>query len=295
MCRDAQYVPAHMIRESSTQNARAVRELEGVHRWCITGTPLQNRVSDISSLLRFLRVYPYDNPRVFDADIIQPWKKGMDKRPFYNQRLLVKMIALHRTKKVISLPPREETVQEVDFNDAEFEVYERAREGTIIVLDETLNSASASGSAYLNAFQQINTLRYICNHGTRYRNYVNRSMEPTNPANKDDVTEHQLDHLLDNSDDACLQCGTDISEDRESTEDVEGLVAVQDYQLRLCMQCSKGKVALTPSQLLTPPSSQISPSSPTETMTLDTPKMDLPGKIREIVSYVQRLPPQDKW
>lgn len=106
----------------------------------------------------------------------------MDKRPFYNLRLLVKMIALHRTKKVISLPPREETVQEVDFNDAEFEVYERAREGTIRVLDETLNSASASGSAYLNAFQQINTLRYICNHGTRYRNNVNLSMEPRNPT-----------------------------------------------------------------------------------------------------------------
>lgn len=92
-----------------------------------------------------------------------------------------------------------------------------------------------------------------------------------------------------------LQCGTDISEDKESAEVVEGLVAVQDYQLRLCMQCSKGKVGSNLSQLLTPPSSQISPSSPTDAMRLDTPNMDLPGKIREIVSYVQRLPHQDKW
>lgn len=65
---------AHMIRSKHTASAKSIFALEAEHRWCITGTPIQNRLGDLCSLLRFLRVHPYDDPRVFEAEISQPWK-----------------------------------------------------------------------------------------------------------------------------------------------------------------------------------------------------------------------------
>ena len=49
---------AHMIKSRSSQTAAAAFALTGIHRWCLSGTPLQNRVGEFYSLVRFLRLDP---------------------------------------------------------------------------------------------------------------------------------------------------------------------------------------------------------------------------------------------
>ncbi|KAL7436913.1 hypothetical protein ACHAXH_003095 [Discostella pseudostelligera] len=49
---------AHFIKTRSSQTANAAFSLIGVHRWCLSGTPLQNRVGEFYSLVRFLRLDP---------------------------------------------------------------------------------------------------------------------------------------------------------------------------------------------------------------------------------------------
>lgn len=49
---------AHMIKSRSSQTAAAAFSLIGIHRWCLSGTPLQNRVGEFYSLIRFLRINP---------------------------------------------------------------------------------------------------------------------------------------------------------------------------------------------------------------------------------------------
>ncbi len=289
VCRKAKLVPAHMIRGSSTQNARAVREVDAIHRWCITGTPLQNRVSDISSLLQFLRVHPYDNPKTFEADMIKPWKHEINEKPLQRLRLLMKMIALHRSKKIIHLPLLEEIIKEINFNTNELDIYENAREGTIRLLDQTLSSGPASGSTYLNAFQRMNEMRYICNHGAKKSNKNTESAESEQDQDENGNNEHELDHLLDNSDEACLICGTDISEDQESSSYARTIVAAQRDQLRLCVICAQQRIVTPAPQLPTLPSSQ------EDIMQLDDSGKELPSKIKAIVSYVQKIPKGDKW
>lgn len=50
---------AHRIKTRTSNTSRSVYSLTADRKWCITGTPLQNRVGDLYSLLRFLQVAPY--------------------------------------------------------------------------------------------------------------------------------------------------------------------------------------------------------------------------------------------
>lgn len=50
---------AHMIKDRSTSTAKAVFNLVSLYKWCLTGTPLQNRVGELYSLVRFLRIDPH--------------------------------------------------------------------------------------------------------------------------------------------------------------------------------------------------------------------------------------------
>jgi DNA repair protein RAD16 len=50
---------AHNIKERSTNTAKAAFELKANARWCLSGTPLQNRVGELYSLVRFLGGDPF--------------------------------------------------------------------------------------------------------------------------------------------------------------------------------------------------------------------------------------------
>jgi DNA repair protein RAD16 len=50
---------AHALKNKRCATAKAVFCLTAERRWCLSGTPLQNRVGEIFSLLRFLRYAPY--------------------------------------------------------------------------------------------------------------------------------------------------------------------------------------------------------------------------------------------
>ena len=60
-----QYLPslspaqAHSIKDRRCSTAKAVFALQSRFKWALSGTPLQNRVAELYSLVRFLQVDPY--------------------------------------------------------------------------------------------------------------------------------------------------------------------------------------------------------------------------------------------
>ena len=276
-----------MIRSKHTTNAKSIFALKAEHRWCVTGTPIQNRLDDLCSLLRFLRVHPYDDPRVFETEISQPWKNELDRNALEKLQSLVKIIALRRSREVISLPDRYETLHPVEFITEESIVYEKARMGTIETIQSALFSDKASGSAYISAFQRINDLRYICNHGvlpSRGRRRRNNDNEVTLQGS----FQAELD-FLNALAPACADCGTDITEVGEQT-DLLLVAPPRGENLQLCQDCFDNRKGC----------SYPSPKSPEtsgtdDTNTLSQPDFYLPSKIGALISLLQQVPQDDKW
>lgn len=50
---------AHSIKERATNTAKACFELDSSYKWCLSGTPLQNRVGELYSMIRFLGGDPF--------------------------------------------------------------------------------------------------------------------------------------------------------------------------------------------------------------------------------------------
>jgi DNA repair protein RAD16 len=50
---------AHYIKDRRSNTARGVFELKSQYKWCLTGTPLQNRIGELFSLIRFLQIKKY--------------------------------------------------------------------------------------------------------------------------------------------------------------------------------------------------------------------------------------------
>jgi hypothetical protein len=51
---------AHQIKDRSTKTAKSCFQIKAARRWAVTGTPVQNKLDEIQSLLMFIKADPYD-------------------------------------------------------------------------------------------------------------------------------------------------------------------------------------------------------------------------------------------
>lgn len=152
--------------------ARAICELNAVSRWAVTGTPIQNRLSDLATLVKFIRAYPYTDTREFDADITQLWKSGHEEKATLRLQHLSASIILRRAKGTITLPPKHDKLCPVDFSPKERAAYEKIRQSTITSVEEALSHNARPESSnvrmYHNALHRIESLRLFCDLGLGY-------------------------------------------------------------------------------------------------------------------------------
>ncbi|KAI1130798.1 SNF2 family N-terminal domain-containing protein [Nemania abortiva] len=89
---------AHVIRNWSTKQFKAMKDLSASIRWCITGTPVQNSLRDLASLITFLRVPLLDDAAMFRKHIEgrNTTSNDTSKTNFRNLRHLLESICLRR-------------------------------------------------------------------------------------------------------------------------------------------------------------------------------------------------------
>ena len=176
----------------------------------MTGTPIQNRLADISSLFRFLRVYPFDDPHVFKTHVVQSWKTRLDRHAVAKLKTLINSITLRRPKQAIELPNRKDEVHYLTFNNLERECYNKVRGDTIKKLDAAIDVSRSSN--YLNALHWINRLRLICNHGVSGNESIEEVAIDEYIWNRT-TAQPTFDNLIDAGLAFCSRCRIDLSID----------------------------------------------------------------------------------
>ncbi|KAI0533636.1 SNF2 family N-terminal domain-containing protein [Xylaria digitata] len=160
---------AHFIRNTGSRMAKAICDLPSDIRWAVTGTPIQNRLSDLAALLKFLRVYPYDDIRRFDTDISHLWKSRQAEEAVKRLKILSRCLILRRPKATISLPSRIDLRSPVHFTVEERASYEDIKTQTIATMREAAyGQGNRASHRFVNVIQQINVMRLICNLGLHY-------------------------------------------------------------------------------------------------------------------------------
>ncbi|KAF2494437.1 hypothetical protein BU16DRAFT_562094 [Lophium mytilinum] len=151
----------HIIRNQKTKIFQGVATLQARHRWCLTGTPIQNNIEDLGALVQFLRVAPFDTPASFKNIFLTPIIKEQADG-WMKLTSLIRAISLRRTKESERI-----NLQLSKVNEALQLVKLDAREETIY---NTIKRSFSLGieSSRLNdsVLQTILRLRQVCNHGS---------------------------------------------------------------------------------------------------------------------------------
>ncbi|MFT7808696.1 transcription termination factor 2-like [Arapaima gigas] len=118
---------AHNIKNPKVQTSIAVCKLRAKARWAVTGTPVQNNLLDMYALLKFLRCSPFDEYKLWKAQVDNGSKRGGERL-----NILTRALLLRRTKDeldahgkpLVPLPERVCEVHHIKLSEDEKAVYD---------------------------------------------------------------------------------------------------------------------------------------------------------------------------
>ncbi|RDA84082.1 hypothetical protein CP532_0476 [Ophiocordyceps camponoti-leonardi (nom. inval.)] len=193
---------AHCIKTRTTMTAKACFALKTQFRWCLTGTPLQNRIGEFFSLIRFLNMKPFasylckqcpctslewnmdsdsrcggcrhagmQHVSVFNQELLNPIQRfgntGPGREAFRKMRLMTERIMLRRLKKdhtkSMELPVKEIYVDRQFFGEEEFDFARSIMNNGQRNFD-TYVAQGVLLNNYANIFGLIMQMRQVADH-----------------------------------------------------------------------------------------------------------------------------------
>ncbi|HFE45289.1 MAG TPA: helicase [Nannocystis exedens] len=152
---------AQSIKNPTSQVAQAAFELEAVHRVALSGTPVENRLDELWSILFFLNRGLLGSRSDFRRNFSDPIAQGSPKAA-KELRRRIRPFVLRRRKSEVAreLPPRTEVVLRCQLDEREREVYDALRAATRSEVVEHL----AAGKGVLKALEALLRLRQASCH-----------------------------------------------------------------------------------------------------------------------------------
>ncbi|KAI1429857.1 SNF2 family N-terminal domain-containing protein [Xylaria sp. FL1777] len=229
---------AHTIKNRNAKATKACYELRSVYRWCLSGTPIQNNLDELQSLVKFLRIKPYDDLREWKDHFDVPMKNGKGHIAIQRLHSVLQCFMKRRTKDILkqdgalSTGPIEGTGDKdeksatssfkvterkvvsiaAQFAPAERRFYDRLEKRT----DKSLEAMMRVKVNYASALVLLLRLRQACNHPKLVEGKLEKDKdalsEETRPKKNDEDVDALADMLggLDVEAKHCEICGWDL-------------------------------------------------------------------------------------
>ncbi|EGZ04405.1 hypothetical protein PHYSODRAFT_454028, partial [Phytophthora sojae] len=162
---------AHSIKNRSTGYFKTCSAMKATHRWCLTGTPIQNTLDDMFSLLCFLQYQPWSRVAWWKRVITKPYEDGDDVNALGRLKVILTPILLRRTKHsrdkqgkmIVQLPPKHVDLVKLEFSPDERAFYQAVYDKSRAEFNGFVASGSAMTS-YVAIFALLLRLRQACDH-----------------------------------------------------------------------------------------------------------------------------------
>ncbi len=161
---------AQAIKNPRSQRSRAINKLHSTCRIAATGSPLENHISELCTIINIL------NPNLLGS--IQKTQRGLEQKEQLSAiRQLIAPLILRRRKKDVlpELPSMIETLIAVELSKQERALYESHRRAAL----ESLQQESHSS---IHALAALNKMRRICCHGGLIDKRIKESSKLTHLA-----------------------------------------------------------------------------------------------------------------
>ncbi|KAL2130227.1 hypothetical protein VTI74DRAFT_6724 [Chaetomium olivicolor] len=167
---------AQCIKNKDTQASKAAHQIHATYRWCLTGTPMMNGVSELYPLIRFLRIRPYCDFKTFQKDFKSLSARSSGVSNYYRDNAMRKLQAVLKAmmlrrmknsmidgKPILTLPEKTEASEHAVFSDDERKFYTDLESRSQVLFNKYLRTGTV-GKNYSNILVLLLRLRQACCH-----------------------------------------------------------------------------------------------------------------------------------
>ncbi len=156
---------AQYMKNSNTQNAKSIKQINAVTKFALTGTPIENSLSELWSIFDFLMPGYLFSYKKFKENFEIPIIKQEDSNTMQKLRMLIEPFVLRRTKKQVltELPDKTVTVLNNEMNDEQQKIYLSYLAEAKSELSEQIKENGFEKS-HIQILSALTRLRQICCH-----------------------------------------------------------------------------------------------------------------------------------
>lgn len=158
---------AQNIKNAHTKQSRAIRKLRGQHHIALTGTPMENRLTELWSIYDFLNRGYLGSLHSFHKRFVLPIEKERNVEQIDQLQRYIKPFLLRRTKRdemvALNLPEKQEQKEYVPLSIEQASLYEQLVKDTF---DQVTALAGMQRKALI--LKMLGKLKQICNHPALY-------------------------------------------------------------------------------------------------------------------------------
>ena len=156
---------SQVIKNPASMLYRTVTRLKSEFKLVLTGTPVENSLTDLWTQLNFVNPGLLGDLTFFRREFAKPIEKMGDDEKELKLRKIIQPFILRRTKEMVArdLPPVSEQTVFCDMSDDQFKLYDEEKSS---VRNSILKSISSTGTekSAINVLQGLMKLRQLANH-----------------------------------------------------------------------------------------------------------------------------------